>query len=79
MDTQLEDLKSNSSQEIVLFQDFNFDNFEDFAIQTGYSSKGPSYSIFLYKAGKYILSEMFTEIIQNSQGNFDLDNVFTEK
>ena len=73
MDTQLDDLKSNSSQEIVLFKDFNFDNFEDFAIQTGYSSKGPSYSIFLYKAGKYILSETFTEIIQNSQGNFDLD------
>lgn len=73
MDTQLEDLKSTNSQEIVLFQDFNFDNVEDFAIQTDYSSKGPSYSIFLYQAGKYILNDTFTEIIQNSQGNFDLD------
>jgi hypothetical protein len=73
MDTQLEDLKSNSSQEIVLYQDFNFDNYEDFAIQTDYSSKGPSYSIFLFKDGKYILDNVFTNIIQNSQGNFDLD------
>ena len=73
MDIQLKDSDTGSNQEIVLFQDFNFDEDEDFAIQTGYSSKGPSFSIFLFKDGNYILNKEFTEIIQSSQGDFDLE------
>ncbi len=73
LDLQLRDYDKIKKQEVVLFLDFNFDNNNDFAIQTGFSSKGPSYEIFLFENGKYSFNKIFTEIIQNSQGDFSLD------
>jgi len=70
-----------NNQDVILFQDFNFDNEMDLAISESYSSKGPSYSISLYKNDAFVFDSEFTEIIKNSQGNFELDasskNIYT--
>jgi hypothetical protein len=59
-------------QDVVLYQDFNFDGVDDIAILELYSSKGPGYAIYLFKEQKFILDAEYTDIIQGSQGNFEL-------
>lgn len=61
------------AQDVVLFDDFNFDGKNDLAIQQSYSSKGPSYTIYLYNGTTFTLDEIYTQIIQTSQGKFNID------
>lgn len=63
-----------TKQDVVLYQDFNFDGQNDLGIQEFYSSKGPGYLVYLNKDDKFILDSEYTEIIQNSQGNYELDS-----
>ena len=60
-------------QSTIIYTDFDFDGKNDFAICTDWSSKGPAYSIFLFKDSEFIFDSEFTKIIQSSQGNFDLN------
>ena len=62
------------NQDVVLYQDFDFDKVKDLAIQEFFSSKGPAYVVYLCKDNRFIIDSAFTEIIQSSQGNFSLDS-----
>lgn len=64
---------SNTNQSLLIYEDFNFDGMNDLAIQENYSSKGPSYSIYLAKGETFVFDSVFSEIIQGSQGSWDLD------
>jgi len=64
---------SYKDQNVIVYKDFNFDGENDLAIQDYFSSKGPSYTIYLYNKDSFQLDRTFTEIIQNSQGNYELD------
>lgn len=61
------------AQSSLLYEDFNFDGNKDIAVQQYYSSKGPSYTIYIAKKAGFELDEDFTNLIQSSQGNWDLD------
>lgn len=61
------------SQSSFLYIDFNFDGRKDIAIQQQYSSKGPSYTIYIAKNAGFELDSEFTDLIQSCQGNWDLD------
>lgn len=60
-------------QGVVVLDDFNFDDIKDLALCKFFSSKGPSYSIFVFSDSTYNLDSALTEIIENSQGNYNLD------
>jgi len=62
-------------QSMILYEDYNFDGKNDLAVQQYYSSKGPSYSIYLSKNNTFEYDSAYTKIIRNSQGNFDLDTL----
>ena len=67
---------SNTNQELLIYEDFNFDGKKDLAIQENYSSKGPSYSIYLAKNETFEFDSEFSNIIQSSQGSWELDPEF---
>ena len=60
----------------IIFNDFNFDGFEDLAIRNGNlgSYSGPSYDIYIYKtvSNKFKLDEHFTSIATHT-GMFFID------
>lgn len=60
-------------QGVVVHEDFNFDGNKDLALQLDYSSKGPVYTIYLYNGSTFVYDSSYTHIIQNSQGNYDLE------
>lgn len=69
---QSHDVIARLEQDLILLRDFNFDGKKDLAILQFYSSKGPSYTVYLYNGTDFVRSEPFSEIIQKSQGKFDL-------
>lgn len=62
-------------QSVVVYDDFNFDGVKDLGIQEFISSKGPAYMVFLFKDNAFKKDDVFTDIIQASQGNYTLDPV----
>jgi hypothetical protein len=57
--------------------DFNFDGYQDFAIQTGHEGSygGPTYSVYLYNPAKtrFELSEPLSSVIEETLGFFQVD------
>jgi hypothetical protein len=49
-----------------VFEDFNFDGYEDLAIWNGNNGgyTGPSYNIYLYKSGKFTLNRKLSELTE---------------
>lgn len=68
-------------QSVIIYEDFNFDGVEDFAIMDGQNScyHGPSFKIFLAVKDKrkFVLNQSFTRLAQEYCGMFDVDR--TEK
>ena len=62
-------------QSVIIYQDFNFDGVKDFALMDGQNScyHGPSYTIFLAKNSKFILSKTFTRLAHEYCGMFSVD------
>jgi len=63
-------------QSLIIYEDFNFDNVFDFAIQDGHNScyGGPSYKIYLADKDKFVYNDKFTELAQNYCGMFNVDH-----
>jgi len=62
-------------QSAIVYDDFNFDGEKDLAIQEFFSTKGPAYLIYLFQDNSFKPDIEFTRIIQNSQGNYELNPV----
>lgn len=64
-------------QSVVIYEDFNFDGVEDFAIMDGQNScyHGPSFKIFLAVKDrrKFVPNQSFTRLAQEYCGMFDVD------
>ncbi len=62
-------------QNVLIYQDLNFDGQKDFAIQDGQHScyHGPSYQIFLKKGNAFLFSKEFTKLAQDYCGMFQID------
>ncbi len=64
------------SQSILIYEDFNFDGIEDFALMNGYNScyGGPSFDVYLVDKNKKIdYSESFSDLSNNYCGMFQTD------
>ena len=63
-------------QEILIYEDFNFDGKKDFAIMDGQNScyHGPSYQIYLQIDDSLLYSKEFTRLAQEYCGMFQLDH-----
>ncbi len=62
-------------QSLIVYDDFNFDNIKDFAVQDGLGScyYGPSFDIYLFENGKFILNQDFTRLGHAYCGMFQVD------
>lgn len=62
-------------QSSILYEDFNFDGINDFAIMDGQNScyHGPSFQIYLATSDGFKQNPEFTELAQNYCGMFDID------
>lgn len=62
-------------QSVIIYEDFNFDGVNDFAIEDGQNScyHGPSFRIYLAQGKSFALSEEFTDLAQNYCGMFSID------
>ncbi|WP_298546794.1 hypothetical protein [uncultured Aquimarina sp.] len=62
-------------QSVLIYEDFNFDNIKDLAIQDGQFScyHGPSYQIYLGKTNGFTHSPEFTQLAQEYCGMFQVD------
>jgi len=65
-----------NEQSLIIYEDFNFDGVEDFAIQDshhgGYGS--PTYRIYISEDNKFVYNEKFTELGQDYLGMFNVDH-----
>jgi hypothetical protein len=64
-------------QNVLVYQDFNFDGQKDFAVQDGQHScyHGPSYKIFLKNGATFTLSKEFTKLVQGPYcGMFEINS-----
>lgn len=64
-------------QSVIIYQDFNFDGIEDFAIEDGQNScyHGPSFVVYLAtKDGQFEYNDGFTELAQTNCGMFGVDS-----
>lgn len=62
-------------QSLIMYEDFNFDNKEDFAIEDGQNScyHGPSFKIYLASGSGFVFSKPFTRLAQEYCGMFNVD------
>lgn len=62
-------------QSLIIYNDFNFDDIKDFAIQDGQNSCYglPSFQIYLSQNNDLILNEYFTRLAQEYCGMFQVD------
>ncbi len=62
-------------QSVLIYDDFNFDGKEDFALMNGQNScyHGPSFNIYLFDNGKFTYSESFSELSNMYCGMFQSD------
>lgn len=60
---------------VLIYDDFNFDNKKDLALQDGRYGcyGGPSYQVYLKQGSRFVLSEGFTELAQGYCGFFGID------
>ena len=64
-------------QNLIIYEDFNFDGIKDFALQDGYQScyHGPSYNIFLNRGTFFQLNKEFTKMTHGPYcGMFEIDS-----
>lgn len=65
-------------QSALIFDDFNFDGYEDLAIRNGNNSgyRGPSYDVYVYNITrkKFVLSHELTELAHDNLGMFQTDH-----
>lgn len=63
-------------QSLIIYDDFNFDNKKDFALEDGQNScyHGPSFRIYLATNNGFIYNEDFTRLAQEYCGMFSVDN-----
>ncbi len=63
------------NQEVVIYDDFNFDGIPDFAIRDGFNGNygSPSYIVYLAEDNGFIFSEEFTRLAQEYDGIFGYD------
>jgi hypothetical protein len=63
-------------EDVIAYDDFNFDGVNDFAISDGHSgSYGmPTYKIYLAENSKFVYNEIFTELGQDYLGMFSVDH-----
>jgi hypothetical protein len=63
-------------QSVIMYDDFNFDNKKDFAIEDGQNScyHGPSFKIYLATDSGFVYNEDFTRLAQEYCGMFAVDN-----
>jgi len=63
-------------QSLIMYEDFNFDGINDFAIRDGFNScySGPSYEIYIAKNGSFVFDEDFTDLGQSYCGMFGVDS-----
>ena len=64
------------NEDVLFYQDFNFDGTQDLAIQDGMFScyHGPSYQIYLMTNGHFAHSEEFSRLSQEYCGMFQVDH-----
>jgi hypothetical protein len=69
---KIDNILPYKEQSFIIYNDFNFDGAEDFAIEDGHHSCNglPSYKIFLAENNRFVFSEKFTELAQNYCGMF---------
>jgi hypothetical protein len=62
-------------QSVIIYEDFNFDGKEDFAIEDGQNScyHGPSFQIYLAGGQSFEYNEAFTQLAQENCGMFSTD------
>ena len=62
-------------QSIIMYEDYNFDGINDFALSDGNNScyGGPSFQIYLAKGGKFKHSRGFTRLAQEYCGMFTIN------
>ena len=62
-------------QSVVYYNDFNFDDHKDFALQDGRNScyGGPSYQVYLYQKGRFVQNKALTKLAQEKCGMFSVN------
>ena len=62
-------------QDVIVYEDFNFDGIKDFAFLDGFNNKygEPSYIVYLVSDRKIVYSREFTHLARYYLGMFDVD------
>lgn len=63
-------------QNILIYDDFNFDGINDIAVRIGYYScyGGPAYNVYLANKNTFVYDENFTDLAQNYCGFFNTNS-----